>query len=137
MTETSMIGGCYDGIFDINGVFTIPNPNLINMHYSSNHLISAIDFNPQLHHIKRYSLGNNSIQTLVAKYSSAPSKNRFRRSRTEYGVDCIAGLGIKLWNKELIKLPIETFSSMGQGQNGTPVKIAGSIGNKMMVYMLA
>jgi hypothetical protein len=138
MTENAIIGGCFDGIFNINGIITRTFENLINLHHSNGLVISSVVSSGNMHTINRHSIDSESS---LKEYNLHPGKYKFRKNRMEPGVDCVAGYGIALWDTEdhlsyfgkHSKL-IESFGSFCS-LDGV-VTAGGPIGGTMFVYSI-
>ena len=73
------------------------------------------------------------LQRTGENFISGLGNFRFRRSRTENGIDCIAGVGIKVWGGEMVKVSGgDSYTSLDRGNEG--VFMCASSGSKLMVY---
>jgi hypothetical protein len=139
MTENAILGGCFDGLFNINGIITQQFENLTNFHISNNVIITSVASNNNMNIVKRQLMDSALHQ---AEYNVASGGlYKFKKNRTGNGFDFVAGHGIEIWDPDSdfkhfgnVSKPVESFGSLVRPDG--VITAGGPIGGTMFVYSI-
>lgn len=126
MTPTSILGACFDGLFDMNAVLTKTPTSLWDMHSSNSDVILSY---------KKGLVETGTIDSPLEVVRSYKSPiDGFRKSRIEKNVHCVAGLGISTKTEgAMLHIAADGFTTMARESE---ILIAGPIGSNVSVFTL-